>query len=115
MCAAATGWVDATKETVCNRTAGRLHHALCKGIHDLQKEIATMTTTKTPTLNQYWEKLVAGLPPFSPHEQRAAVTLYRELANGQPVDAAQLAQALGASPSEGRTLLARDSIYAFIY
>ncbi len=74
-----------------------------------------MTTTKIPTLDQYWQRLVAGLLPFSPAEQRAAVTLYRELAKGQPVDAAQLAQALGVSPSEGRALLARDSIKAFIY
>jgi alkylmercury lyase len=92
-----------------------LHHAPCEGIHDLQKEIATMTTPKSPTLDQYWEQLAAGLPPFSPDEQRAAVTLYRELAKGQPVDAAQLAQALGVSPSQGRALLARDSIKAFIY
>ena len=65
-----------------------------------------MTTTKIPTLDQYWEGLAAGLPPFSGEEQQAAVTLYRELAKGQPVDATQFAQALGVSPSEGRALLA---------
>lgn len=37
------------------------------------------------------------------------------LAKGQPVDAAQFAEALGVSPSEGRALLARDSIKAFTY
>ena len=74
-----------------------------------------MTTTKIPTPDQYWEGLAAGLPLFSPEEQRAAVTLYRELAKGQAVDAAQLGRALGVPPTEGRALLARDSIRAFVY
>lgn len=74
-----------------------------------------MTTTKIPTLDEYWEKLAAGLLPFSPDEQRAAVTLYQELAKGQPVEVEQLAQVLGVSTSEARALLARDSIKAFIY
>ena len=74
-----------------------------------------MTTTKTPTLDQYWEQLAARLLPFSPDEQQAAVTLYQELAKGQPVEVAQLAQALGVSTSEAQGLLARDSIKAFIY
>ena len=74
-----------------------------------------MTTTKIPTLDQYWERLAAGLRPFSPEEQRAAVTLYQELAKGQPVDAEQLAQALGVPTSEARALLARDSIKTFVY
>lgn len=74
-----------------------------------------MATAKIPTLDQYWEKLAAGLLPFSPEEQRAAVTLYRELTKGQPVDATQTARAMGVSPAEARELLARDSIKAFIY
>ncbi len=74
-----------------------------------------MTTTKIPTVDQYWQRLAAEFPAFSPEEQRAAVTLYRELAKGQAVDAAQLSRALGVSPAEGRALLARDSIRAFVY
>src|SRR5713226_9293593 len=74
-----------------------------------------MTTTKIPTLDQYWEGLAAKLPLFSPEEQRAAVAVYRELAKGKAVDAAQLGRALGVSPAEGRALLARDSIRAFVY
>jgi alkylmercury lyase len=70
---------------------------------------------KIPTLEQYWERLASELPAFSPEEQRAAVTLYRELAKGQVVDAEQLARALDVSPAEGRALLARDSIKAFTY
>jgi alkylmercury lyase len=74
-----------------------------------------MVTTKIPTLDQYWEGLADKLPSFSPEEQRAAVALYRELAKGQAVDAAQFGQALGVSPAEGSALLARDSIKAFAY
>jgi alkylmercury lyase len=74
-----------------------------------------MKTNKIPTLEQYWERLASELPTFSPEEQRAAVTLYRELAKGQVVDAEQLARALDVSPAEGRALLARDSIKAFTY
>ncbi len=74
-----------------------------------------MTTTEIPTLDQYWEGLAPDLPLFSPEEQRVAVTLYRELAKGQAVDAAQLGRALSVSPAEGRALLARDTIRAFVY
>ena len=74
-----------------------------------------MNANKIPTLGVYWERLANELPVFSPEEQRVAVTLYRELAKGQPVDAAQLAQALGVPVAEARALLARDSIRAFVY
>jgi alkylmercury lyase len=74
-----------------------------------------MSTSNSPTLDQYWERLESELHVFSPEEQRAAVTLYQELAKGQAVDAEQLARALGVSPAEGRALLARDSIKAFVY
>jgi alkylmercury lyase len=78
-------------------------------------DIKTQRTTAVPSLDQYWERLAPEILPFSPEEQRAAVTLYRELAKGQAVDAAQLAKALGVSAAEGRDLLARDSIKAFTY
>jgi alkylmercury lyase len=74
-----------------------------------------MATTKTPALDKYWEGLTAYLPRFSPDEQRAAVSLYRELAKGHAVDAAQLGRALGISSVEARELLERDSIKAFVY
>jgi alkylmercury lyase len=78
-------------------------------------DIKAQGTTAVPSLDQYWERLAPEILPFSPEEQRAAVTLYRELAKGQAVDALQLAQALGVSAAEGRDLLARDSIKAFTY
>jgi alkylmercury lyase len=74
-----------------------------------------MTKTDSPALERYWEALQIHLQHFSPDEQRAAVALYRELAKGQAVDAAQLGQALGVSPAEARALLDRDSIKALVY
>jgi alkylmercury lyase len=74
-----------------------------------------MAKSDIPALEHYWEALQIHLRPFSPDEQRAAVVLYRELAKGQVVDAAQLGQALGVAPAEARALLERDSIKAFVY
>jgi alkylmercury lyase len=74
-----------------------------------------MTTNSTPPVDQYWAALDAALPGFSPEEQRVAVTLYREIAKGQPVDAGQLGLALGRSAAEARALLERDSLKAFVY
>lgn len=74
-----------------------------------------MTTNYTPPVDQYWAALDAALPGFSPEEQQVAVTLYRELAKGQPVDAEHLGLALGRSAPEARALLERDSLKAFAY
>jgi alkylmercury lyase len=76
---------------------------------------SAMAKTDTPALEHYWEALLIHLRRFSPDEQRAAVALYRELAKGQAVDAAQLGQALGVAPAEAHALLERDSIKAFVY
>lgn len=74
-----------------------------------------MTQMNIPTVAQYWKALDAALPTFSPEEQRAAVTLYRELAKGQPIDAAQLGKALGVAADEARSFLSRESFNAFVY
>jgi alkylmercury lyase len=74
-----------------------------------------MTTTNVPTLDHYREGLAPNLPLFSPEDQRVAVTLYRELAKGQAVDATQLGRALSVSPEEAQAPLARDSIRALVY
>ncbi|MFQ5679929.1 MAG: organomercurial lyase [Gemmatimonadota bacterium] len=71
--------------------------------------------SNSPGLEDYWHSLEAALPEFSPDEQRAAVTLYRELARGEAVSEEQLATALGLPTEEVREALARDSIRAFIY
>lgn len=75
-----------------------------------------MTTGhKAPALDAYWGKLEPHLPSYSPQEQRAAVTLYRELAKGKAVDADQLARALSVSSAESRALLEREAIKCFVY
>jgi hypothetical protein len=68
-----------------------------------------------PSLDEYWRDLEPLLPGFSPEQQRAAVALYRELAKGRAVDAAQLWQALGISSVESHALLRRSSISDLIY
>lgn len=72
-----------------------------------------MTRRNAPSVDRYWAALDEALPSFSPEEQYVAVTLYRELAKGQPVDATQLGQALGRSAAEAQTLLERESIKTF--
>lgn len=75
-------------------------------------------TTTTPRF-QHWTSTGRGWRPncrlSRPRSRGPAVALYRELAKGQPVDGAKLGQALGVSPAEGRALLARHSIKAFVY
>ncbi len=70
---------------------------------------------KTPDIDQYWQALEAVLPTFAEDEQRAAVTLYRELAKGSPVTATQLAAALDVPVASAEDLLGRDSIRSFVY
>jgi len=70
---------------------------------------------RDPSLDAYWQNLEPRLPRFLPEQQRVAVALYRELAKGRAVDAAQLGRALGISPEESGALLRRDSIKDFIY
>lgn len=67
-----------------------------------------MPEANAPPLDQYWKALDAQLPRFSPEEQRIAVSLYRELAKGQPVDAGRLGsdaiRALVFADDQGRVL-----------
>jgi alkylmercury lyase len=70
---------------------------------------------KVPPVDEYWGKLASFLLPFSPEEQRAAVALYRELAEGRPVHADQLGRALGVSLAESHALLQREAIKRFVY
>jgi len=72
-------------------------------------------TPKVPELEKYWQGLEPHLRQFSPEEQHAAVALYRELARGRAVDAAQLGRTLGVSAAEAHALLQRDSIRTFAY
>lgn len=74
-----------------------------------------MMMTEGPDVDSYWKALAAVLPRFAPDEQRAALTLYDELAKGSAVSVEQLATALEAPVHEARALLERDSIRSLIY
>ncbi len=74
-----------------------------------------MSRNKIPTVDEYSHALATALPAFTPEEQRGALTLYRELAKGQPVDVAQFARALGVAPADARRFLDRESIKVFVY
>lgn len=69
----------------------------------------------TPRLEDYWAILGQAVPPFNPDQQRAAVTLYRELAKGQAVSTEQFARALGVPLAEARRVLEREPLKPFIY
>lgn len=71
--------------------------------------------TRTPALEDYWSTLARVLPELSPEQQRTAVTLYRELAKGEPLTTERLASALGVSRERAGEALARDPIRAFVY
>jgi alkylmercury lyase len=72
------------------------------------KETIVMTQNNITTADELWEAAARCLPVLSPEEQRAGMVLLRELARGEPVATAQLAQALG-TPVDGAEALVRDS------
>lgn len=74
-----------------------------------------MIPPESPKPEEYWRNLEPHLPRFSTEEQRVAIALYRELAKGRPVDAAQLGQALGISSEEAGAFLQRPSIACFVH
>jgi alkylmercury lyase len=74
-----------------------------------------MTQENISTLDRLWDGWASRLPVLSPEEQRAGLALLRELAQGEPVAAAQLAWAIGASTADGETLLQRPALKPFIY
>jgi alkylmercury lyase len=84
-------------------------------LRGVRKKETTMAGRDIPTVDQYWETLAPLLKSFSPEEQDASVTLYRELANGRAVDGEQFARALGTTPAAALALLQRDAIKRFVY
>jgi hypothetical protein len=74
-----------------------------------ETEEITMAPTTAPTVDEYWSALQPHLTSLSLEERRAAKALYRELANGEPVDDARLAKALNTSTAEALALLAARS------
>lgn len=74
-----------------------------------------MTTNSAPDIDRYWDAVAQAVPVLTSEEQHAAVTLYRELAKGQPVEAEQLAAALNISAANAEELLQRPSVRALTY
>lgn len=70
-----------------------------------------MTPNRNTTADQPWEAAARRLPALSPEEQRVGLVLLRELARGEPVAIAQLAQALG-TPSDAAEAVVRGSMLA---
>jgi len=71
-----------------------------------------MTLKNPTTLDQLFE---AAIPGFSPEEQRAGLVLLGELAKGEPVTAAQFAEALGAPVGEAEAVLNASALRPFVY
>ena len=65
--------------------------------------------------NELWEASSRRLPEFSPEEQRAGLVLHRELARGEPIGAAQLAQALAVPNGDAEDLLTESGLSPFVY
>lgn len=63
--------------------------------------------TTTPTLDELVAAVTAASPPLDRPEQRAAVALYRVLAEGHPVSAAALADRSGTPEEKVAGMLAR--------
>lgn len=74
-----------------------------------------MTTNGAPDIDRYWDAVAGAMPVLTAEEQRAAVTLYRELAKGHPVGVEQLAAAMNVPAAKAGDLLQRPSIKALIY
>jgi alkylmercury lyase len=71
-----------------------------------------MTRPEVTILERSWDAI---LPRFSPTEQEAGRTLLRELARGEPVSAARLAEALGTPVGEAEVLLRSSALSPFVY
>lgn len=74
-----------------------------------------VTNTIAPDIDSYWNSIAAAVPVYTPEEQRSALTLYRELAKGEPVALEQFAAASGVSLPEAKTQLDRPSLRALTY
>jgi alkylmercury lyase len=60
-------------------------------------------------------QLLACLPTFDEEEQRAAVAIYRQLAEGAPLRQEQLAKTLGVPRSEVAEVLGRQNMQSMTY
>lgn len=71
-----------------------------------------MTRKSLATLDELWQ---AAMPGYTPEEQRTAIVLLRELAKGEPVAAADLANILDVPSGEAQRLLSDSALRPFVY
>lgn len=71
--------------------------------------------SKTATINDLFEATASRVPVSSPEEQRAGIALLRELARGEPVTIAQLAQALRTTTDAAEALTRDSALSPFVH
>ena len=75
-----------------------------------------MTTARINSdLSTYFEELATHLPDFSLKDQHTALAIYRELAQGEPVDDTHLAGALGVSLEEASVRRSSPALEGLTY
>lgn len=71
--------------------------------------------SSTAVIDEVFEAIVRSFPGFSPEEQQAGLVLLKEVAEGEPVGIAQLAQALGTSVATAEALTQESALSRFVY
>lgn len=74
-----------------------------------------MSGKNMTTVDELWTPAARRFPAFPPDEQRAGIVLLRELAGGEPVGAAQLAQALGIPVGDAEALIRESGLSPFVH
>lgn len=74
-----------------------------------------MTQKNNTTVDELWEAAARRFPVLSPEEQRAGIGLLRELARGEPLAIAQVAQALGISVGAVEALVRESTLRPLIH
>lgn len=74
-----------------------------------------MTQKTITTVDELWNAAERCFPEYSPEEQRAGIVLLRELARGEPVSAARLAEVLGTPVDQVEALLRESPLSPLVY
>lgn len=74
-----------------------------------------MTRKNNTTVDELLEAAARRFPELSTEEQRAGIGLLHELASGEPVTIAQLAQALGISAGVAEALVRESTLSPFVH
>ncbi|WP_159587664.1 organomercurial lyase [Chelativorans xinjiangense] len=74
-----------------------------------------MTRNEITTADELWEAACGHFPALSPEEQQAGIALLRELARGEPVTTAQLAQALDTTVEAAAAVIQHSPLSPFVH